>query len=255
MSSPLFFVRDWKAGYNGEVIVEIPHLSLNDGSTTVILGKSGSGKTTLLRSFAGLLAPISGKMLYRGIDPNSLKIWQKKRFYFSFGYVFQEGALLDSLTVWENLILPLKRRGIPRKMWREIVLELLKAVALEAEVLEKFPAELSGGMKRRVGLARALALNPEVLFFDEPTMGLDPVTGKKIIELLQNITRNLRLSFICTHDLKIPDYLGNTVLLLEKGSVIARVERVQWDRLRQKGKAENHSEEVILRFIAGLPPI
>ncbi|MHA2612283.1 MAG: ABC transporter ATP-binding protein [bacterium JZ-2024 1] len=255
MSPPFFFIKDWKAGYNGEVIVEIPLLDLNEGSTTVILGKSGSGKTTLLRSFAGLLPPISGKMVYRGIDPNSLKIWQRKRFYHSFGYVFQEGALLDSLTVWENLILPLKRRGVPRKMWKEMVLELLKAVALEAEVLEKFPAELSGGMKRRVGFARALALKPEVLFFDEPTMGLDPVTSKRIIELIQNLIRSLRLTFICTHDLKIPDSVGNLVLLLEKGNVIARVEREQWDRLRQKGKAENHSEEVILRFIAGLPPI
>ncbi len=255
MNTHIFSVKNWKAGYDSQVIVQVDSLQLLEKSTLVILGKSGSGKTTLLRSFSGLLAPISGQMLYQDVDPYSLPIWKRKLLFRSFGFVFQEAALLDSLTTWENLILPLKRKGVPKQKWREQVVELMKAVELEEEVLKKYPAELSGGMKRRVGVARILALMPEVAFFDEPTMGLDPITSKKIVALLSEISRRVRLCFISTHDLRIPAVVGDLMLLLQGGEIISYVERKQWDRLREKGTPENHSEEVILRFIAGLPPV
>lgn len=193
------------------------NFTVETGTVLAILGTSGGGKTTLLRCLAGLLIPTEGRVLVAGYDVKT----QAEEARAHTGFVFQYSALFDSLTVEENVLFGLvRRRRIGRKEGRAIAEELLRNVGL-TDVLDKRPAELSGGMRKRVGLARALALEPQVLFYDEPTSGLDPVTAYTIDRLIVETGQRIgATSVVVTHDVGSVHRIADEVLFLHQGRIV-----------------------------------
>ncbi|HDD35299.1 MAG TPA: ABC transporter ATP-binding protein [Candidatus Desulfofervidus auxilii] len=198
------------------------NLSLKRGEITAIIGRSGSGKTVLVKHIVGLLKPDKGKILIDGEDVTKAKNKALKRIRHKFGMLFQEGALFDYMTVGENVAFPLKEHTkLSEKEIKKVVREKLELVGLKG-VEKKLPNELSGGMKKRVALARAIALEPEIVIYDEPTTGLDPITSVSIYELIKDMQKRLNItSIIITHD--VPDVfaVADKVAVLHEGKIIA----------------------------------
>ncbi len=194
--------------------------SIPRGKTTVIAGGSGQGKSVILKLILGLLSPDSGRVLVEGVNVPSLGKRELRRLRTRFGVLFQGSALFDSLNVFENIALPLRERTkMSEHEIREKVLATLDELELGGHE-EKYPAQLSGGMKKRVGLARALQLEPEIVLFDEPTTGLDPVMTQEIYHLFDRMQKRLGYTaVIVSHD--IPDVfdLADQIILLNKGEV------------------------------------
>ncbi len=197
------------------------NLEIEGGRTTVIIGGSGSGKSVLLKHIIGLLKPDSGQVLMDGIDITKLNEKNLDKIRKRFGMLFQEGALFDSMTVEENVAFPLREHTkMEDKRIREIVAERLRAVGLTG-VENKMPSELSGGMKKRVGLARAVAMNPEIILFDEPTTGLDPIMAEAINNLIIDTQKNFNLtSIVISHDVSSIFRIGHKIAMLYKGRII-----------------------------------
>lgn len=199
---------------NNGVSLEIPR-----GKITCIIGPSGEGKSVLLKQMAGLIKPTSGTLLFDGIDISQLDDKQLQEVYHRCGYVFQFAALLDSLTIWENIALPLLEQSIDSIIIHQKVLEKLSLVHLSEDILTKYPAELSGGMRKRVGLARTLMNDPQVIFYDEPTSGLDPVTSHVVHQLIFDLQHQYGVtSVVISHDVEIFQYV-DYVALLYKGII------------------------------------
>ena len=197
-------------------------LEIEDGRTTVIIGKSGGGKSVLLKHIIGLLKPDSGQVLIDGVDITKLNEKGLNEIRKKFGMLFQEAALFDSMTVGENVAFPLREHTkLPEKEITEIVADRLRAVGLTG-IEQKLPSELSGGMRKRVGLARAIALHPQIVLFDEPTTGLDPVMTEAINQLIVE-TQN-KLQFTCvviSHDLGSIFKISDKIAMLYEGEIIA----------------------------------
>jgi phospholipid/cholesterol/gamma-HCH transport system ATP-binding protein len=193
-------------------------LTIPSGQMTCIIGKSGEGKSVLLKQIIGLIKPTSGSILIDGVDITTLTSKEEEQVFRKVGYVFQFAALLDSLNVFENIGLPLLENGIPEDEVLPIVKEKLELVDLSpSETLYKSPSELSGGMKKRVGLARTLVTNPKIVLYDEPTTGLDPITTHIIHELIASMQKKLNLtSVVISHDLEIFKYADNVALLCDR---------------------------------------
>ncbi len=191
-------------------------LSIHRGQTLLVIGESGCGKTVLLKLIVGLLRPNSGRVLFEGKDlqeHSPVELTQVRR---RFGFLFQGAALFDSLSAYENVAYPLRAlHNLAEPEIRQRVLDRLKEVGLDEAAANKMPAELSGGMRKRVGHARALALDPEVMFYDEPTTGLDPVMTEVISNLIQQ-TREQRpvTSIVVTHDMKTVRRIADRVVML-----------------------------------------
>lgn len=194
---------------NGTVIVEMQHLKksfgnnhvlrdinliLNKGENLVILGQSGTGKSVLIKCIVGLVEIDEGKLIIFGQDISELKNKQLVMIYKKIGFLFQSGALYDSMSVRENLEFPLRRqmRSMKKKEMDVLINEALEDVGLE-EAIDLSPSELSGGMRKRLGLARTLILKPEIMLYDEPTTGLDPITSKEISNLIMEVQKNIIL--------------------------------------------------------------
>ncbi len=186
------------------------------GQTLAVIGESGCGKTVLLKIMIGLLRPTTGRVLFDGKEWSNLSERTIGKQRQRFGYLFQGAALFDSLTVYENIAFGLKAQGgRPESEIQEVVRQRLQEVGLPPTALTKKPAELSGGMKKRVGLARALALSPEVMLYDEPTTGLDPIMTDVINELiLQTRTTHPVTSIVVTHEMKTVQKVADRVLML-----------------------------------------
>jgi phospholipid/cholesterol/gamma-HCH transport system ATP-binding protein len=191
-------------------------LGVTRGQTLVVIGESGCGKTVLLKLIIGLLRPSSGRVLFDGKDWAALSDRELTKQRLRFGFLFQGAALFDSLTVLENVAFSLREVGrFSERDIRDRVHQRLQEVGLPAGVERKKPAELSGGMKKRVGLARALAIEPEVMLYDEPTTGLDPIMSDVINELiLQTRSRHPVTSIVVTHDMKTAQKVANRVVML-----------------------------------------
>ena len=190
------------------------NLKIPDGQMTVIIGRSGEGKSVLLKQIIGLIRPTSGEIIINGQDITKLSERELDKVFEKFGYVFQFAALLDSLNVFENVGIKLLEEGVPREKILPIVKEKLALVQLSQDTLWKYPSELSGGMRKRVGLARTLIINPEIILYDEPTTGLDPITARIIHELMFDMQQRLNLtSVIVSHDVEIFNYADNVALL------------------------------------------
>lgn len=196
------------------------NLEIPAGQMTCIIGRSGEGKSVLLKQIVGLIKPTSGEIFIDGVDITKLNDEQLAPIFKKCGYVFQFAALLDSLNVFENVALAQLEAGVPTEKILPIVKEKLGLVNLvPEEVLYKYPSELSGGMKKRVGLARTLMANPSILLYDEPTTGLDPITSRVVHELMFSMQKSFNVtSIVISHDVEIFKYVDN-VALLHKGKI------------------------------------
>ena len=195
---------------------------MNRGETLAVLGRSGTGKSVLLRLIIGLETPDSGSIRIHGQDIAGLAMDRMGEIRKKMGFLFQHAALYDSLTVAENVAFPLEhhRRDMSRSERGDRVKQLLAEVGMEGD-LDKMPSDISGGMQKRVGLARALALEPEILLLDEPTAGLDPISSGEIDDLILKLQRERQMaSIVVTHDLHSARTIANRLALLDQGNVV-----------------------------------
>ena len=196
-------------------------LNVNMGENLIVFGKSGTGKSVLLKCIVGLLQPDKGSIIING--ENVLEYSQKKMNAFrkSLGFLFQGAALYDSMSVRENLEFPLKRNfDFTQKEIDEKVIETLGLVGL-AEAIDKVPSELSGGMRKRIGLARSIITEPELMLYDEPTTGLDPITAKEISVLILSLQKKFKMtSIVVTHDLLCAEIIADRAIMLNEGSAM-----------------------------------
>lgn len=218
-------------------------LVVPEGETMVIIGYSGTGKSVAIKHIVGLLTPDSGTVTVDGLDVPSLNRRQLYTLRSSIGYVFQFAALFDSLSIGDNVAMALRKQGkMNEEQIRQRVADVLDLVDLP-NVEDRFPAELSGGMRKRVGLARAIALQPKYILYDEPTTGLDPVTSAVIDQLMIRMRERLGVtSIVITHDMRSAYRVGTRIAMLYEG------------RVRQVGTVEeiqNSSDEIVRQFVEG----
>ena len=217
-------------------------LSIERGKSMVIIGGSGTGKSVLLKSILGLITPDQGQILVDGQDVTQA---DRDAFLARFGMLFQGGALFDSLPVWQNIAFRLMRGSLkrPKDEARDIAIEKLRRVGLKADVADRFPAELSGGMQKRVSLARAVAAEPEIIFFDEPTTGLDPILSGVINDLIREIVVEMgATTMTITHDMTSVRTIADDIAMLHAG-------RIQWTG--PVGDMDQSGDPYIDQFING----
>lgn len=208
---------------DGDWVTKGLNIDIPAHKMTCIIGRSGEGKSVLLKQIIGLIDPTSGDIFVDGENIVGMSSQDRKKNFQKFGYVFQFAALLDSLTVFENVGIVDLEAGVDPQKIRNKVLEKLSLVDLEADTIDKYPSELSGGMKKRVGLARTLMGNPEIILYDEPTTGLDPITVKVVHELMASMQKKLNLtSVVISHDVDIFNYADEVALLYE-GKIVSQV--------------------------------
>ncbi len=205
-----------KKQFGSKTITNGVDLDIPAGQMTVIIGRSGEGKSVLLKQIIGLIEPSSGHIYIDGIDITNVTEEQHNEVLKKCGYVFQFAALLDSLNIYENIGITLLENGVSHEQVLLIVKEKLAQVNLEMDVLYKYPSELSGGMRKRVGLARTLVTKPEIILYDEPTTGLDPITSRVIHELMFQMQKQLgTTTIVISHDVEIFKFADNVALLHE----------------------------------------
>ena len=217
-------------------------LSIERGPSMVIIGGSGTGKSVLLKSILGLITPDRGQILVDGQDVTQA---DRDAFLARFGMLFQGGALFDSLPVWQNIAFRLMRGSLkrPKDEARDIAIEKLRRVGLKPDVADRFPAELSGGMQKRVSLARAIAADPEIIFFDEPTTGLDPIMSGVINDLIREIVVDMgATAMTITHDMTSVRTIADDIAMLHAG-------RIQWTG--PVGDMDQSGDPYIDQFING----
>ena len=211
-------VKNLRKGFGDKIVIDDVTATMDPGKCNLIIGSSGSGKTVLMKCLVGLFQPDSGSILYDGLDFTSMNNEEKKEIRKQIGMLFQGSALFDSLSVEKNVMFPLNmftNDTFKEKLKR--VNEVLERVQLK-DVNRKFPAELSGGMKKRVGIARAIVLNPKYLFCDEPNSGLDPQTSIIIDKLIQEITYEYNITTVVnTHDMNSVMEMGDKIIYMHKG--------------------------------------
>lgn len=220
------------------------NLEIPEGKMTVIIGRSGEGKSVLLKQIIGLIEPTSGHIYVDGVDVSELSQVAHEKYFKQFGYVFQFAALLDSLNVFENIGITLLEQGVNPEKVLPVVQKNLSLVNLGQDTLYKYPSELSGGMRKRVGLARTLVAEPKVILYDEPTTGLDPITTRVIHELMYDMQQKMNItSVVISHDIEIFKF-ADYVALLDSGQI------------RYVGEAKTIWESenpYVYQFIRGLP--
>ena len=222
---PAIEFRDVTIEYDGRKVLNNLSFKVMKGETKIILGGSGCGKSTTIKLVLGLIKPDSGQILVNGEDITNYRETDMMRVRKKIGMIFQEGALFDSLSVYENVAFKLHEQGVPEEEVESEVRRMLRFVNLE-EAIDKMPAELSGGMRRRVGIARALVGDPKIVMFDEPTAGLDPPTARTICELAMKL-RDLEdvSSIFVTHEMNNLDYLCSEYAVVnEAGDVVFEIE-------------------------------
>ncbi|MDM9632264.1 ATP-binding cassette domain-containing protein [Robiginitalea sp. M39] len=213
-------IRDLHKRFGDNHVLKGFSLTLHEGESLVVMGKSGSGKSVMIKCLVGLMEPDEGSVEVLGKEISTLGQSELDELRSDIGFLFQGSALYDSMTVRENLEFPMRRHAQKLGLGKDtlpFVLEALENVGL-AHAIDLMPVELSGGMKRRVALARALILKPKLIFYDEPTSGLDPITSKEIIELMRSIQRKYGTSsLIITHDVDCARVISERILLLVEG--------------------------------------
>ena len=226
----------------GKPVLDGVSLHIEKGETVVIMGRSGEGKSVLLKHLIGLIQPDSGSIFIDGIEITSLREHELNDVRKRFGMLFQAAALFDYMTVYENVGFSyLEHTNMSVEEIRKVVSEKLAMVDLHG-IEDKKPAELSGGMKKRVGLARAIAMNPKILLYDEPTTGLDPITGKTIDDLIVRLKQMLQTTGVAvTHDLKSAFRIADRIAFLHKGKIAG---------IYKCDDIQNAEEEIIKEFLS-----
>jgi phospholipid/cholesterol/gamma-HCH transport system ATP-binding protein len=214
-------IVDLKKSFGNHEVLKGVNLTVRRGETVVVIGRSGCGKSVLLKHVIGIMKPDSGKIIVDGTDVTGLRQSELYEFRRKFGMLFQGSALFDSLSVWENVGLGLtEHSNLSETEIRKRVCEKLELVGLN-RIDESRPSELSGGMKKRVGLARAIAMDPPVILYDEPTTGLDPIMADVINELIRNLQRTLKITSVAvTHDMKSAYKIGDRLAMLYGGKIV-----------------------------------
>lgn len=222
IESPKISIRGLHKGFGSKQVLKGVDLDVGRRESLVVIGGSGTGKSVLLKSVLGIIHPDRGSIEVDGEDVVHLSSRDRERVNNKFGMLFQGGALFDSLSVWENVAFGLiQGKRMPRPQAKEIAIEKLASVGLGADVGELSPAELSGGMQKRVALARAIATEPEIIFFDEPTTGLDPIMADVINGLIVECVRRLGASALSiTHDMSSVRKIADRVAMLYNGQII-----------------------------------
>ncbi len=215
-------IENLSVSFGKKSVLKNMNLILNKGENLVVLGKSGSGKSVLIKCIVRLIEADSGTLMVLGEDASALKLRELNELRKKVGFLFQSAALYDSMTVRENLEFPLSDlKEMSTDQINERVVEALKNVGLE-EAIDKMPSELSGGMRKRVGLARTLILKPEIMLYDEPTTGLDPITSREISKLILDVQKkNKTSSIVITHDIECARITANRVIVLKDGASVA----------------------------------
>ncbi|MDP4725213.1 MAG: ATP-binding cassette domain-containing protein [Alphaproteobacteria bacterium] len=245
-TKPFIEVKNLAKAFGHNKVLNGISFSVNKGESFVIIGGSGTGKSVLIKCILGLLTQDTGEIYINGADLAKLSESERQKTLMRFGMLFQGGALFDSMTVAENIAFGLVQGlGMDKIQARKIALAKLSAVDLASKVADVYPAELSGGMQKRVALARAIATNPDVIFFDEPTTGLDPIISGTINDLIVRCVRDIGASAITiTHDITSLRRIGDRVGLLYKGQFI-------WQgTARQMDETNN---PYVVQFINGKP--
>lgn len=221
-TEPKIRIRGVEKSFGTKRVLDGVDLDVGRGESVVIIGGSGTGKSVLLKCVLGLLHPDSGSIVIDGEETAGRAGRDRDRVLHKFGMLFQGAALFDSLTVWENVAFRLIHGDkMPRKQAREVAVEKLRAVGLSPDVADLMPAELSGGMQKRVGLARAIAAEPEIIFFDEPTTGLDPIMADVINDLIVNCREQLGATTLSiTHDMASARKIADRIAMIWQGRII-----------------------------------
>ncbi|WP_428938485.1 ABC transporter ATP-binding protein [Fontivita pretiosa] len=241
---PIIELKNIHKRFGRVIVLRGVWLAVEPGQSLVIIGGSGSGKSVLLKHIVGLLKPDRGEVWFKGHRIDTLperKLMEVRR---HFGFLFQMGALFDSATVFENIAFPLieHTHKSPEEI-RRIVAQKLAMVGLPEDIGRKLPAELSGGQRKRVALARAIALDPEVILYDEPTTGLDPIRADVINELIIKLQRELKVtSIVVTHDMNSAFKVADRIVMLHEGQII-------FDGTPQQ--IQNTDNEIVRRFVQG----
>lgn len=220
--TPKIRLQGVKKRFGPKVVLDGIDLAVGRGESLVIIGGSGTGKSVMLKCILGLLHPDSGVIQVDGEETTNLHGRKREKLLHKFGMLFQGSALFDSLPVWENVAFGLiQGEHMPRKQAKDLAIQKLGAVGLTPEVGELFPSELSGGMQKRVALARAIADEPEIIFFDEPTTGLDPIMADVINELIVQCVKDLGATAVTiTHDMASARKIADHVAMIYKGRII-----------------------------------
>ncbi|GGF57914.1 ABC transporter ATP-binding protein [Terasakiella brassicae] len=219
---PKIRLRNVHKAFGPKTVLNGLDLDVMPGESVVIIGGSGTGKSVTLKCTLGLMEPDSGTIEVDGENVVGLGSRDRERINHKFSMLFQGGALFDSLPVWENVAFgPIADKTITRKQGKELAIEKLAQVGMPAEVADLYPSELSGGMQKRVGLARAIAGDPEIIFFDEPTTGLDPIMADVINDLIVKVTRELGSTGLSiTHDMASARKIADRIAMLYQGKII-----------------------------------
>jgi len=215
-------VTDLHKSFGEQTVLDGVKLQVRQAETVAVMGRSGTGKSVLLKLLIGLQRADSGSIRMSGREIGKLPVRELNEVRKKIGFLFQQSALYDSLTVEENVIFPMARHSSrPPEEQKQRARELLSSLGMATD-FDKLPSQISGGMQKRVGLARALALDPEILLFDEPTSGLDPITASEIAGLIVDLKKKRRItSVVVTHDLRGARAFADRVLLIHKGKVVA----------------------------------
>ena len=229
---PKISVRGLEKSFGPKRVLDGVEFDVAVGESLVIIGGSGTGKSVTIKCILGLMPPDAGSIRIDGEETVGIGRAGRARLMRKFGMLFQGSALFDSLSVWENVAFGLiQGRGMPRQQAREIALEKLAAVGLGPDVGELSPAELSGGMQKRVALARAIAAEPEILFFDEPTTGLDPIMADVINRLIVDLVKGLGATAVSiTHDMVSTRKIADKIAMLHKGRIVWQGRTAEIDR-------------------------
>ncbi len=221
MPDPAIVIRDLHKRFGTQVVLDNVSFTVEPGETVCVLGRSGTGKSVLLKTIIALLDPDAGEVLVLGRSLHALGEAERLSARRDLGYVFQGAALFDSLSVRENVGFPLDQQRMDPRLVDERVREALEAVGL-AQAIDKRPSELSGGMQKRVGLARAIITRPRIILYDEPTTGLDPLTTDTINQIIVKLQQELGItSIVVTHDVRSALGIGDRIILLDQGRIAA----------------------------------
>ena len=221
-ATPKVELRGVKKRFGSKVVLDGLDLTLGRGESVVVIGGSGTGKSVMIKCVLGILKPDAGQIFVDGKEVTRLRGRAREAVLRQFGMLFQGAALFDSLPVWENVAFGLiQGHGVPRRKAKDIAIEKLGKVGLGPDVAMLSPAELSGGMQKRVGLARAIAADPEIIFFDEPTTGLDPIMADVINHLIIDTVKDVGATTLSiTHDMVSARKIANRIAMLYRGKII-----------------------------------